>query len=159
MSPRISVFTPSVISRFNKYARRQNGNCIEWIGAKTRGYGVLTIQKKRHYAHRIAWALWNSQEIPDPGMQVCHHCDNPPCVYGPHLFLGTNSDNLADMARKGRSTRGERDAMAKLTEAEVREIRRLRSAGLRGWDVANQFNVSEATVSMILTGKRWEHVA
>lgn len=45
--------------------------------------------------------------IPD-GLDVCHRCDNPPCVRPSHLFVGTSLDNRRDAAAKGRTARGER---------------------------------------------------
>jgi hypothetical protein len=52
------------------------------------------------YAHRLAWEEANGP-IP-AGMYVCHTCDVPACVNVEHLFLGSQSDNMKDMAAKGR---------------------------------------------------------
>ena len=84
--------------------------CLEWTRSTNgKGYGKTWANGKATYTHRIAWELANGP-IP-PGMQVLHHCDNPPCgqtelsdAYPEgHLFLGTDADNMADMITKGRT--------------------------------------------------------
>lgn len=74
--------------------------CVEWTGAKTRGYGQLTIGNKHFMAHRLAFETAYGP-IP-PKLYVCHTCDNPLCIKVTHLFLGTQSDNMRDMRTKNR---------------------------------------------------------
>ena len=72
------------------------------------GYGRIWFNGKSTGTHRVAWELANGP-IPD-GLHVLHHCDNPPCCETEpsdaypegHLFLGTEADNQADKAAKGR---------------------------------------------------------
>jgi len=86
-------------SKVNKHGPRAGrlGRCWVWIGGHMRGgYGRFKVDGQMQQAHRVAWG-----DVPE-GMQVLHRCDNPPCVRRSHLFLGTNSDNVADMLAKGR---------------------------------------------------------
>jgi len=123
------------------------------------------VHGRMRYAHREAYALANGA-IP-PGMFVCHRCDTPACCNPAHLFLGTHAENMADMSRKGRSMaqrsphkiRGERNGAAKLTESQVRGIRVAFSAGETMASIARRHSVSDATISLIMRGRRWRHVS
>lgn len=91
--------------------RPELGNCWTWTGSMSTarsgdGYGNIKVGSnalgtaRAVRAHRVAWELEHG-EIPD-GMWTLHKCDNPKCVRHEHLFLGTNTDNMRDMAAKGR---------------------------------------------------------
>lgn len=96
------------------------------------------------------------------GLWVLHRCDNPPCVRPEHLFLGTAKDNTQDMIRKGRAgraaPRGERVASAKLTDAQVIEIRERFAGGELRNALAAEFGLDPGSVGNILAGRTWRHV-
>jgi hypothetical protein len=136
--------------------------CHEWSGGRNdHGYGLVRIDGKQRYAHRVAYA--REYGPLQPGMIVCHHCDNTCCVNLAHLFLGTPADNTADMLKKGRGgfrpSRGESHGRARLSDADVIEIRRLYGIGdVRQVDLARRFGVSQPQVSEIIRGEAWAHV-
>lgn len=131
--------------------------CWLWTGAKTTGYGVMCVRRKLMLAHRIAFGLDTGQE-PDA---VCHKCDVRPCCNPAHLFGGTRADNNRDMTAKGRHAAhigthhvpsGEAHYRAKLTSAQVAEVRRRLLAGEHQRVIAKEFGVSQSTAWRIKTG-------
>lgn len=84
----------------------KSGECWEWTGTRSRGYGafkLLRVRASALMAHRVSWEISNGMIV--DGLFVCHRCDNKRCVRPDHLFLGTNRDNQLDAVAKGR-TRG-----------------------------------------------------
>jgi DNA-binding XRE family transcriptional regulator len=143
----------------NKVELVTESGCWIWMGTTTsRGYGQLIDDNKKYYAHRASYEAFIG-EIPK-GMYVCHRCDNRFCVNPNHLFVGTQKDNLQDMRNKGRSTRGEKNAQAKLTHAQVAMIKVcLKHKAQKDEQLAKQFGVSRQTINLIKQGKRWNHVS
>lgn len=144
--------------RFLSRVRKGRGCWPYTRGRVPYGYGAFTKggANNNSLAHRVAYEIAHGP-IP-PGMQVCHHCDNPPCCRPSHLFLGTVRDNSLDSMRKGRRPHGEQNKRSKLTESDVREIRRLRATGMHQWPIARRFGVTQSTVWSILSGRGWKHV-
>lgn len=133
--------------------------CWPWIGHLRYGYGIFHDAGRQYGAHRWGYAQ-RVGEIPD-GHGVLHHCDNPPCQNDRHWFTGTQRDNNADKMRKGRQRNayGTKHHNARLTEDDVRSIRRQYEKGLiTHAALAEDFGVAEPTVWKILNRKVWKHV-
>lgn len=129
------------------------------------GFSIATGGQVR--SHRAAYELTHGP-IPDEdleGQKICvlHRCDNPPCCNPAHLFLGTRSDNHADMVAKGRiarhgKPRGESHSQTPLTEQDVRRIRRRYRNGDSLRRIADDFPVSHVTIANIVHRRTWAHL-
>jgi HNH endonuclease/CENP-B-like protein len=162
-------FSPNFIERFWAKVTIAD-SCWLWTGATTPfGYGVLstgTWMYARRYqqilAHRASWILHYG---PVPiGLQVLHHCDNPPCCRPDHLWIGTQKENMHDMIKKGRhftqglpQNRAGENPQAKLTGQQVAQIRRLRGTHSER-AIAKMFGIHRSTVNRITANKRWSYL-
>lgn len=160
------------VNKRGSVVRADLGPCWEWTGATTSfGYGVFWVPERRKLvgAHRFSLEI-TTGHIPK-GARVLHACDNPPCVR--HLFLGTQSDNMRDMADKGRWAlngprslpRGTNNHKSKLTEADVRAMRSAYTRGAPGRarenslsDLADRYGVTVSNVHAIVQRRTWKHV-
>ena len=151
------------------WERVQQGSiedCWLWLGNYTEnGYGVVSFSRlpiglgmkgRSILTHRLAYFLHHGTINPD--LLVCHSCDIRGCCNYAHLWQGTHADNTHDMMDKGRMRigahkwqrehpeavlRGEHHPWAKLTNAQVEEMRLLYTAG--GWSykrLGQRFGVS-----------------
>ena len=140
-----------------KVLRIPEAGCWIWMGSsQVRGYGEIISNNRKHLAHRASYEAFVGK-IPE-GMYVCHACDNVACVNPNHLFLGTQKQNLQDMASKGRSTKGVKNPMAKLDAYGVKEIREGIKAGRTDSSLAKDWMVCRQTINNIRNGKVWNHV-
>lgn len=129
--------------------------CWIWTGSRQySGYGRFGGSAGHPVgAHRFAYELTYGP-IPD-GLFVCHRCDNPPCVRPDHLFLGTVTDNNRDTDSKGRTSHGEAHPSAKLSDQDVRDIRRLAAEEqLSSITLGRRYEVNPRTIRSIVAGKK-----
>jgi hypothetical protein len=155
----------ALVDRFMSFVDKADNGCWLWTGATVGprpGYMYGAFQVRRgpyagRAAHRFSYRYFHGP-IPE-GMCICHRCDEPLCVNPDHLFLGTYADNYDDARRKGRNTRGELVATAKITEDDVREIRRRYAAGgVSQTALANEYGISQQGVGQIVRWVTWTHV-
>ena len=92
------------------------------------------------------------------GALVLHKCDNRKCVNHTHLYAGTNADNTRDKMQRGRhrTQKGAEHYAARLTEAQVKEMRALYASGKYSQQkLAEMYNMSKSGVGSIVRGETW----
>lgn len=137
-----------------------DGGCWVWRRSRNNyGYGTLRLAGRNVYAHRLAYAL-ACGGIPT-GQQVLHSCDNPPCINPDHLSLGSPKRNMSECVQRGRHNpppaprRGSQNPAAKLSDDDVKEIRKLLSRGMPQREISERFGVSQSQVSNVNLWRNW----
>lgn len=151
--------------------RPELGPCWVWTGPRTKkGYGYIGIggrSGRKHLAHRVSYCWAQGMELTALGERcVLHECDGGSigCVRPEHLSVGTRIENNIDMRARNRGTKpprrcGTSNNKAKLTDEDVRSVRRRYAGGEPVSAIAESLDVNKTTVYGILNGKNWKHVA
>jgi hypothetical protein len=145
----------NVIARFWSKVNKTD-SCWLWIANTCRdGYGNITANKIQYKAHRYSLMI-HGAAVPK-GSIVMHTCDNPSCVRPEHLIVATQRDNIKDKVNKNRQAKGESNALSKLTESTVLEIRSLYPT-LSIRKLSRKYNTCENNVRAIIKRETWKHI-
>jgi hypothetical protein len=115
--------------------------CLEWTRGKTgQGYGNLKFRGKYWRAHRVAWLFAYGYE---PKLMVRHDCDNPPCCNPAHLRLGTQAQNMRDVAGRNRNPKPK----IQLEEQQIAALQRAKDRldGKTIAELAREFGIARST--------------
>lgn len=137
---------------WSKVTKDNPHDCWLWTGCtdKRSGMGHIGIGDEGIVSvHRLSWLF----HFGDPGeLHVLHECDvhyakgdntYRRCVNPDHLSLGTHTDNMQDMASKGRNRKV-------LSDEIISEILALHASGQGAYTLAQRFGVTPATVYRLL---------
>lgn len=136
------------------------GPCHEW---KTKGTSFWVDDKSQEIS-RAAWQFAFG-DIPK-GLNVLHRCDNRKCVrtktleHRPHLYLGTQKQNIADMISRKRAVWcvGARSPNSRMSEAQVRLVHNLADRKVSPDELALLLNVEITTVERALRGETYADI-
>ena len=134
-------------------------DCLQWPYARARGYGILSIDGRQRVASNYLCELLHGS-APEGADDAAHSCGNGQhgCVNPRHIRWATRAENHSDMYRHEVRPLGQRTGLAKVSEEDVRQIRLLKSRGMRAEEIASQFGISRSNVYLITTRKKWRWV-
>lgn len=137
--------------------------CWNWSGTRFHnGFGRLYFEYKDLTVHRVAYQLKYGALTRDTLVEQT--CENRLCCNPKHLKASNRHELQTNMAEhgvtKGYAQRGEKNRSAKLTEAQVLEIKRLYVPKVFGYKkIAKLFGVSETAVGDVIRGTWWKWLA
>jgi hypothetical protein len=132
-------------------------------------YPRLTVQteagEKNVCVHVLVCEAFHGAR-PSSNHCVAHNDGNAAIVHADNLRWATYKENSEDMVRHGHSLVGEKNPRARLTESDVREIRRIYAAskidgrvkpGTRQ-ELAAQFCVNLTLIKDVVAHRSWRHI-
>lgn len=130
----------------------------------SRGYLLITrtLRGKRITtgAHRVVWTYFNGP-IP-PGLTINHKNgqkdDNRPCNLELATYREQRKHALEVLKVNRHHPIGSKHPKTHLTEADVLQIRMLRTTGMMVKDIAAQYKMKPKAISAICCRRTWQHI-
>lgn len=128
-----------------------------------RGYIMVGIknavgQLKNVQVHKLVCLAFHGLP-PSPAHQVAHNDGSRGNNSSLNLRWATPKENTADKILHGTSQRGEKNPIAKLSEAAIPEIFRLANAGEMQRSIARRYGVHQRQIFNVLHKRTWAHVS
>lgn len=149
--------------------------CWDYTGRGVRnGYGFLHQRGEETFMHRRAWVMATGETLTSDDV-IAHVCDRRICCRNDdagtyevggilyprqgHLFKTTIRGNILDRDLKGRHPRGVATGVAKLTDEQVLEIRRLWEGGsITQRELSERYGVHQGRICLIVNRHSWTHI-
>lgn len=124
------------------------------------GYHVVAVPRRQGAPVRVRRHTLVLETYVGPALgRVARHGPNGPGDDSiENLCWGTQAENCRDTVAHGRSTRGSKNAQAKLRAEQVLDIYRRYHAGESGKSLADEFLVSQPTIVDISKRRTWAHI-
>lgn len=165
--------TPDVdyrpISNFPRYLLGSNGELWsrqrgKWkrLSSRPDKHGYLRVKLCRdrivfeRKLHKLVMEVFVG---PCPrGFEVAHGDGSKVNCQLSNLRYDTHKGNHGDRIAHGTSNAGQANGMSRLTENDVREIKRRHGAGDPKCELIREFGVGRRAIERILRGERWKHI-
>ncbi len=142
-----------VVAWLRKQVTSCTDDCIPWpFPVVRKGYGIISYGGKQFPAHRLL-TIWAHGDPPNQKLHAAHSCNNSLCVNPKHLRWATAYENHQDKIANGTTSRGEKNWTTKLTEAQARTIKYVRTEGASA--LSREYGVDKSTVLDIRKGRSW----
>lgn len=155
----------ATIERLSRYAFCRDGRVWDFKhGCWTKPY-VMNNGKHKWYVtinggpmllHRLILEAFRG---PCPeGLIGCHNDDDPSNNHFDNLRWDTKQSNVDDRKRRGGYAVGSKHHGAKLTEADIPKIFKMKAMGGTLKTIGAEFGVHFSIISDVLNRKTWKHV-
>lgn len=150
----------SISSCRSRMGLTQDWHSIRPKQVSIRGHQQVSLYiggtKANRYVHRLILEAFVGP-CP-PGMECCHADGDPTNNRLDNLRWDTRKANTADSIRHGTKPRGSKHHRSKLTDDDIRAIRRLRDGGMILRLIAERYGVTRPQIGSIISGRTWKHV-
>lgn len=132
--------------------------CILWpdhFRMADNGYGRVAHDGRSIAAHRLV-CIRAHGPAPFTKADAAHRCGVRRCMNPRHVRWATRQENAADKVLHGTDPRGERHGRSKLTENDVREIRRRYEAGgVTLAEIGSIYSIAITTAHNVVSCRNW----
>lgn len=144
----------------------RDGDCMICTSHACSGSGYPRIYRGKQRWNISRLILFKRHQGNIEGMVARHTCDRRNCINPGHIVIGTVGDNNRDTVAHGRQRfggtvrdlAGKTKPWAKLTEAQVVEIRALLKTSTPRHVICARFGINRNSLYKLSSGQSWKHV-